>query len=297
VIDRTDVAWLIADENSRGSRAGKIETMKKKVFNLLSWNSPEQVRRELFSVLAKARKSGVVDDASRKMIENILNFTSTLVREIMIPRTDIVSISADDEPQDMMREMVEAHYTRIPIHRGSVDNIIGILNVKDLLAAWSPQMSAAEILSHMTRPYYIPETKNAHLLFYELKNNNKHIAIVIDEYGGTAGLVTLEDLLEEIVGDIRDEHEEHADSEELTQMADGSIVADGRTEIEKIEEQLAIQLDRGRYETVGGLILYAIRRIPHQGENFQIEGMDITIENADERSIRKVKIKKAENTP
>lgn len=291
------VAWLIAGENPYGSRAGKIEPMKKKVLHLLSWNSPEQLRRELFDVLARARKSGVLDDASRKMIENILNFTSTLVREIMIPRTDIVSISADDAPQDMMREMVEAHYTRIPVHRGSVDNIIGILNIKDLLATWSPQISAAEILSHMTRPYYIPETKNAHLLFYELKNNNKHIAIVIDEYGGTAGLVTLEDLLEEIVGDIRDEHEEHADSEELIRMADGSIVADGRTEIEKIEEQLAIHLDRGRYETVGGLILYAIRRIPHQGESFQIEGMDITIENADERSIRKVKIKKAENTP
>lgn len=271
--------------------------MMKKISDLLSWSSPEQIRRELFSVLAKAQKGGVLDDASRKMIENILNFTSTLVREIMIPRTDIVSISAEDSAQEMMREMVEAHYTRIPVHRGSVDNIIGILNIKDLLAAWSPRMSAVDILSHMTRPYYIPETKNAHLLFYELKNNNKHIAIVIDEYGGTSGLVTLEDLLEEIVGDIRDEHEEQADADDIVRMPDGSIVTDGRTEIGKIEEHLEIHLDRGRFETVGGLILYAIRRIPHQGERFQIEGMDITIENADERSIKKVKIKKTEDTP
>ncbi|HPO22070.1 MAG TPA: hemolysin family protein [Smithellaceae bacterium] len=271
--------------------------MMKKISDLLSWSSPEQIRRELFSILVKAQKSGVLDDASRKMIENILNFTSTLVREIMIPRTDIVSISAEDSAQEMMREMVEAHYTRIPVHRGSVDNIIGILNIKDLLAAWSPRMSAADILSHMTRPYYIPETKNAHLLFYELKNNNKHIAIVIDEYGGTSGLITLEDLLEEIVGDIRDEHEEQADADDIVRMADGSIVTDGRTEIGKIEELLEIRLDRGRFETVGGLILYAIRRIPHQGESFQIEGMDITIENADERSIKKVKIKKSEDAP
>jgi CBS domain containing-hemolysin-like protein len=191
-----------------------------------------------------------------------------------------------------MREIVEAHYTRIPVHRGSVDNIIGILNIKDLLKNWSPRMGNADILSHMTRPYYIPETKNAHLLFYELKNNNRHIAIVIDEYGGTSGLVTLEDLLEEIVGDIRDEHEEHADFNDIIRMADGSIIAEGRTEIEKIEEHLEIRLNRGHYETVGGLILYAIRRIPHQGESFQIEGMDITIENADERSIKRVKIEK-----
>lgn len=269
-----------------------IELMMKKISDLLSWNSPEQVRREMSSILGKAHKSGVLDDASRKMIENILNFTSTLVREIMIPRTDIVSISADDAPEDMMREIVEAHYTRIPVHRGSVDNIIGILNIKDLLKNWSPRMGNADILSHMTRPYYIPETKNAHLLFYELKNNNRHIAIVIDEYGGTSGLVTLEDLLEEIVGDIRDEHEEHADFNDIIRMADGSIIAEGRTEIEKIEEHLEIRLNRGHYETVGGLILYAIRRIPHQGESFQIEGMDITIENADERSIKRVKIEK-----
>ncbi len=283
---------------SRANRArGKRKFMMKMISDFFSWNSPEKVRRELLSILDRARKSGVLDDASRKMIENVLRFSSTLVREIMIPRTDIVSISAEDEPQDMMREIIEAHYTRIPVHRGSVDNIIGILNVKDLMKTWSPQMGAAEILSHLTRPYYIPETKNAHLLFYELKNNNKHIAIVIDEYGGTAGLVTLEDLLEEIVGDIRDEHEEHADSDDIIRTADGSIVADGRTEIEKIEEQLSIRLDRGRYETVGGLILYAIRRIPHQGESFRIEGMDITIENADERSIKRVKIRKTESHP
>jgi CBS domain containing-hemolysin-like protein len=129
-------------------------------------------------------------------------------------------------------------------------------------------------------------------LFYEFKNNKKHIAIVIDEYGGTSGLVTLEDLLEEIVGDIRDEHDENTDSEEIIQTVEGAIIVDGRTEIEKIEEHLNINLERGRYETLSGLILNTIRRIPHLGENFQIEGMDITIENADERSIKKVKLKK-----
>jgi CBS domain containing-hemolysin-like protein len=264
----------------------------KKISDLFFRRKQEHIRREFFSILAEGQKCGVLDDASRKMIENILDFTSILVREIMIPRTDIVSINADDTPEEIIQELTNSRYTRIPVHRGSVDNIIGILNVKDLLKTWSQKMTTADILSHLTKPYYIPETKNAHLLFYEFKNNKKHIAIVIDEYGGTSGLVTLEDLLEEIVGDIRDEHEENNDSEEIIQTVEGAIIADGRTEIEKIEEHLNINLERGRYETVSGLILNTIRRIPHQGENFLIEGMDITIEHADERSIKKVKIKK-----
>ena len=275
--------------------SGDMKIPMKKISDLLFWRRPEHIRQAIFAILAKGRKSGVLDDASRKMIENILDFTSILVREIMIPRTDIVSIDADDKPQDMIREIVNAHYTRLPVHRGSVDNIIGILNIKDLLETWSPNMTAADILSRLTKPYYIPETKNAHLLFYEFKNNKKHMAIVIDEYGGTSGLVTLEDLLEEIVGDIRDEHEEHADSENIIRTAEGAIVVDGRTEIEKIEEHLNISLERGRYETISGLILNAIRRIPHQGENIQIEGMDMIIESADERSIKKVKIRKMDN--
>ncbi|PKN06569.1 MAG: HlyC/CorC family transporter [Deltaproteobacteria bacterium HGW-Deltaproteobacteria-7] len=267
----------------------------KKISNVFFWHKQEHIRREIFSILAKGQKSGVLDDASRKMIENILDFTSILVREIMIPRTDIVSISADDTPEEIIRELAKACYTRIPVHRGSIDNIIGILNVKDLLKSWSQNMTTVDILSHLTKPYYIPETKNAHLLFYEFKNNKKHIAIVIDEYGGTSGLITLEDLLEEIVGDIRDEHEENTDGEDIIQTVEGAIIVDGRTEIEKIEEYLNISLERGRYETISGLILNTIRRIPHQGEIFQIEGMNITIENADERTIKKVKIKKMDD--
>lgn len=267
----------------------------KKISNLFFWRRQEHIRREIFSILAKGQNSGVLDDASRKMIENILDFTSILVREIMIPRTDIVSLSADDTPETIIQELTKSHYTRIPVHRGSVDNIIGILNVKDLIKTWSQNMTTVDILSHLTKPYYIPETKNAHLLFYEFKNNKKHIAIVIDEYGGTSGLITLEDLLEEIVGDIRDEHEENTDSVDIFRTVEGAIIVDGRTEIEKIEEHLKINMEKGRYETISGLILNKIRRIPHQGEIFQIEGMNMTIENADERSIKKVKIIKMDD--
>ena len=273
-----------------------MKTDMKKKSEWFFWCKPDYIRRQIFTMLAKAQKSGVFDEASRKMIENILEFTSTMVREIMIPRTDIVAISVDDTPEEMIREIAQSRHTRLPVYRGSVDNIIGILNIKDLLDAWPHNITTSDILSRLTKPYYIPETKNAHLLFHEFKNNKKHIAIVIDEYGGTSGLVTLEDLLEEIVGDILDEHEENPDSADIIKAPDGTFIVEGRTEIENIEEHLQISLERGRYETVSGLILNTIRRIPHRGENFQIEGMDITIENADERSIKKVKIKKVDET-
>jgi len=267
----------------------------KDISDLFFWRRQEHVCREIIALLAKGQKYGILDDASRKMIENILDFTSILVREIMIPRTDIVSISIDDAPEEIIRELAESRYTRIPVHRGSVDNIIGILNVKDLLKTWPQAIAASDILTLLTKPYYIPETKKAHLLFHEFKNNKKHIAIVIDEYGGTSGLITLEDLLEEIVGDIRDEHEDNTENEDVIQTAEGAIIVDGRTEIEKIEEYLNVRLEKGRYETLSGLILNAVRRIPHRGEKFQIAGIDITVESADERSIKKVKIKKMDD--
>ena len=267
----------------------------KEISDLFFWHKQDYIRQELLSMLSKGQRSGLLDESSRTMIENILDFTNIMVREIMIPRTEIVAVSSEDTLQEIITEVINSRYTRIPVYRESIDNIIGILNVKDLIKFLPCDMkSSADIFSSLAKPYYIPETKNAHLLFSELKNNKKHMAIVIDEYGGTSGLVTLEDLLEEIVGDIRDEHDESAESEGIVRTAEGAIVVDGRTEIEKIEEHLNITLGRGRYETLSGLILNAIRRIPHSGETFRIEGMDIRIESADERSIKKVKLKKTD---
>jgi len=270
----------------------------KEISDLFFWQKQDYIRQELLSTLSKGQKSGILDESSRKMIENILDFTTIMVREIMIPRTEIVAVSIEDSLPEIIAEVINSRFTRIPVYRNSIDNVVGILNVKDLIKYLPCNIkSSADIFSNLTKPYYIPETKNAHLLFSELKNNKKHMAIVIDEYGGTSGLVTLEDLLEEIVGDIRDEHDESSESEGIIQTAEGAVVVDGRTEIEKIEEYLNITLGRGRYETLSGLILNSIRRIPHNGETFNIEGMDITIENADERSIKKVKLKKTDFNP
>ena len=262
------------------------------ISQLFFWRNNEYIKKKIDAILVKAQKNSLVDSSSREMIENILEFTHILVREIMIPRTEIVAVSTEATIDEIINEVIASRHTRIPVYRGTIDNIIGILNVKDMLKFWSKQITKEDLLACLSTPYYIPETKNTHLLFYELKENKKHIAIVIDEYGGTAGLVTLEDLLEEIVGELRDEHETNAAGDGISQLPDGSIIFDGRMEIENIEEYLNVSLKKGRYETLSGLILNSTKRIPLSGEKFQIEGLEITIENADERSIKKVKIKK-----
>lgn len=264
-------------------------TIRQKIF---FWHNQKYIRNEIESVLNDAQQSGMVDSSAKEMIQNILDFTHILVREIMIPRTEITAVSTEASIDEIIKEIIESRHTRIPVYRGTIDNIIGILNVKDLLKFWSKQMTKNDFLVSLAKPYYIPETKNTHLLFHELKENKKHIAIVIDEYGGTSGLVTLEDLLEEIVGEIRDEHEKITSNDGFISAPDGTIIIDGRTEIEKIEENLHITLEKGRYETLSGLILNATKRIPLTGEKLQIEGLEVTIENADERSIKKVKIRK-----
>ena len=262
---------------------------------LFFWRSSKHIRREIEAVLSKAQKYGLVDFSSREIIENILEFTHILVREIMIPRTEIVAVSTEATTEEIIKEAIESRHTRIPVYRGTVDNIVGILNVKDLLKFWSKQITKEDILAQLTKPYYIPETKNTHLLFYEFKENKKHMAIVIDEYGGTSGLVTLEDLLEEIVGEIRDEHETNTTTDGIFPSVDGSIIVNGRTEIEKIQEYFNISLEKGRYETLSGMILNTTKRIPLIGETYKIRGLEVTIENADERSIKKVKIRKLQS--
>lgn len=256
------------------------------------WRSHEYIKKQIDMVLTKAQHHGVMDKSSRKMIENILDFTHILAREIMVPRTEIKALNIQATAEEIITHVMESRKTRIPVYRNTIDNIIGILNVKDLLIFWTRQITQEDILSILTKPYYIPETKSTHLLFEELKENKKHIAIVIDEYGGTSGLVTLEDLLEEIVGEIRDEYEEVNVADGIIPASDGTLIIDGRSEIEKVEEYLNITFKKGRYETLGGFILNSIKRIPLTGEKFQIEGLDIYIEKADERSIKKVKVKK-----
>ena len=227
------------------------------------------------------------------MIQSILEFRDTIVREVMIPRTEMIAIKSDVTIEEVIELIIKHGHTRMPVYTDSVDNIVGILNVKDLLKFWSKSMSESEILSTLRKPYYIPETKKTHLLLHELKQKKHHMAIIIDEYGGTSGLVTLEDLIEEIVGEIHDEHD--AKEDDIIELPEGYTLIDGRVDIKVVEDYYDAKFPEGRYETLSGLILNVIKKIPVTGEMIQIDNFEMIIDSADERSIRKVRVRKLNN--
>jgi len=265
----------------------KIGSILRKYF---ARSDQSELEREIQSIIDAGEESGLIDPQSGEMIQSIFAFRETLVSEVMLPRTEIVAIPSNSTIEEIIELIARHGHTRMPVYSGSVDNIIGILNVKDLLKFWSKPVSENDITLSLRKPYYIPETKNTLLLLHELKQKKGHMAIVIDEYGGTSGLVTLEDLIEEIVGEIDDEHDRPEGG--IIELADGYALIDGRMEIEKIEEYFDVKLPQGNFETLGGLILFTIKKIPVPGEIVQADPLEMVIESADERSIKKVRVKK-----
>ncbi len=275
------------------SRPSLLSDMRARLQSLFGGGREREQSRleeEIQSIIDEGEEKGLIDETSGDMIQSILEFRDTVAREVMIPRTEIVAVPSDAPISDIIEQVRRHGYTRMPVYEGSVDNIIGILNVKDLIRLWSKPVGEADLRPLLRKPYFIPETKNIRLLLHELKDQRQHMAIVIDEYGGTAGLVTLEDLLEEIVGEIRDEHD--TEDADFTDLPDGSTLVDGRVDIEKLEDRLGITIPKGKYETLAGFILHLIRKIPLAGDVVRHGDLEMVVASADERSIRKVKIRK-----
>ncbi|MBP9021300.1 MAG: HlyC/CorC family transporter [Syntrophobacterales bacterium] len=251
---------------------------------------PERLEREIQEIIAEGEAAGIIDHYSGQMIRNILEFRETVVREIMKPRTEIVALPVEATIHEILELMSNHGYTRMPVYRETLDNIVGILNVKDLFKMWSQEVGSDEILTILRKPYYVPETKNINSLFHELKAERRQMAIIIDEYGGTAGLVTIEDLIEEIVGEIVGEHE--PEERKIVEMTDGTFLVDGRAEIEEVEACFGVEIPKGKYETLGGFILHLIRKIPASGEKVSYGCLEMAVESADEKRIKKVRVRR-----
>jgi len=207
----------------------------------------------------------------------------------------MIACNVTDSNKKIRQIMLAKKLTKIPVYAKNIDNIIGILNVKDLLRFWGKPFRKDDIASILRKTYYIPETKNIHLLLHELKEKKSHMAIVIDEYGGTSGLVTLEDLIEEIVGEIHDEHD--IEENPFMKLPGEDVLVDSRVDIEEFEEYFGVEVPEGQFETLGGFILYLIKKIPVIGETFTYGDLRITIETADERTIKKVRIRRSDEMP
>ncbi len=249
--------------------------------------SQPDLQREIKQLIDVGEEEGLLSEDEGDMIESILSFRDTLAREIMVPRPDAVIISADTPIQKLLQLVIQEGHSRFPVHDGSIDNIIGILHVKDLLSLWSEEH--LDLKDIVRTPYFIPETKKISHLLKELRDKKSHMAIVIDEYGGTAGLVTIEDIIEEIIGEIHDEH----DNDEILMVptAEGDLVVDARLEIEKLVEHFNLEVPKGNFESVGGFIISLLGRVPQPHETITHAPLEMTIESADARKIRKVRVR------
>lgn len=244
------------------------------------------------TIITTGLEDGIIDRQSADMIMSVLNMRGAMVREVMVPRTEIIAVGSDSSIEDILNFILHNGHTRIPVYEEHIDNIIGILNVKDLIGFWSKEIAERDIKSVLRKAYFIPETKSAHLLLHELKEKKSHMAIVIDEYGGTSGLVTLEDLIEEIVGEIHDEHDE--DDDPFVLLPGGDVLVDSRLEIEEFEKYFGAEIPDGQFETLGGFIFHIIKKIPVTGETVRYGDIEMVIESADERRIKRVRIKRTD---
>ena len=242
-------------------------------------------REELKALLAMEPGEAEVTTQEAEMIDKIFDLGDTTVREIMVPLVEVAMLSDTATPDDAIALVQRRGFSRIPIYQQRETNIVGVVAAMDLLA----RGGEATTLVQLTRPpVYVPETKRIDDLLREMQRSRNHMAVVVDEYGGSTGVVTLEDILEEIVGEIHDEHDRTPAA--VDRLPDGSYLVAARTNLEELNEALDWTLPKRDYETVAGLVLATLHRIPRRGEEFQVDGYTITVLEADPRHVTAVKI-------
>jgi CBS domain containing-hemolysin-like protein len=254
----------------------------------------EEMQEEFLTGLERRRTEGVLDEEEQEMIENVLELSNSTADEIMTPRTDIVAVEVNSDLHKVLETITTAGHTRVPVYEKNIDNIIGLVYAKDLLAEIGKTGTEFKLRDKIRDAYFVPESKPLRALLHEFQNQKLHIAVVLDEYGGTAGVVTLEDILEELVGEITDEYEE-TPPEPIKKIDQNTIEADARTYIDDLNDQLELNLPEDEdYETIGGFVFSRLGYIPKTGENFDYENLKFTITSAEARRIKRIRIQKAE---
>ena len=228
-----------------------------------------------------------IEGEERRLLQSIVDFGDTLVREVMTPRPDIVAIREEATIGDLRALFREQEYSRFPVYKDSLDNIAGFVFIKDLVLL--DASDGGRPIKPLIRPAaVVPETKRVPELLKQFQRHQTQCAIVVDEYGGTAGLVTIEDLLEEIVGEIRDEYD--VESEPIVDEGNGYFVFSGKVDIDEVVQRLNVQIERAGFETVGGYVMSHVGRVPAVGERFEIDGLSIEVLDAERRRVTKVRV-------
>jgi putative hemolysin len=251
--------------------------------------SEARVSEEEFKLLLEeGRKTGTIDKTEQELITSIFEFTDTTAKEVMIPRTDVIAVNLETKREKLINIVLEEGYSRLPVYSGSIDNILGIVYTKDLISLLEHRDII--LLYDILRPaYFVPETKKISQLMRELQQKKIHMAIVIDEFGGTEGIITMEDILEEIVGEIQDEYEEEI--KEVESTADGSFFVNARINIAEFNEKFNIEIpESNEYDTISGFLHKITGHIPELNEEIKYQDLHFTIVKKSQRRIKQVKV-------
>jgi putative hemolysin len=256
-------------------------------------HGPFTTEAEILTMADVAAQQATIETEERELIHSIFEFGDTVVREVMLPRTDMVAVEADATVDEAIGTAIEAGKSRLPAYEDTTDNIVGLVFLKDLVARSAAGQGAEPVRESLRPAHYVPESKRVAELLREMQTEKFHMAIVVDEYGGTAGLVTMEDLLEEIVGEITDEYDLPEPVVEL--LANDVLRVPGRTPIDEVNELLAVDLPQEEWDTVGGLVFNTLGHVPVEGECLQNDGLEFCAERVQGRRIVSVIITRLES--
>jgi putative hemolysin len=250
-------------------------------------NAPD-IEEELRMMVDAAEHEGTLEEEEKDMIESIFTMGERTAREVMVPRVDVAAVNASEPLRAVLETIKTRGHSRIPIYEGTIDNVVGVVHVKELLRDMEVGSLDKPARSLARPPYFIPESKKIDELLKEMQRDKTHLAIVVDEYGGTAGIVTIEDLVEEIVGDIQDEYD--IEEKLIEKINDQEAIFDSRVSIHDVNETLDIMLTNGEYDTVGGLVYNRLGKIPVIGDEITVDGVAISVLSTAGKRIKKVKV-------
>ncbi|MDO5338687.1 MAG: hemolysin family protein [Eubacteriales bacterium] len=257
----------------------------------------EDVTEEIMDMVNESHEQGVLEENEAEMIGNIFEFGEKQASDVMTHRNNIVALDDDITVEEAFNRVMEENYSRYPVYEGDIDNITGVLHIRDLLKIYVDKDNQGRKLKDvgdtiLFKPYCIPETRNISPLFRQMQSDKIHMAIVVDEYGQTAGIITMEDILEEIVGNILDEYDE--EEEQIITEEDGSYIIEGQADLEDVEAKLGIEFECEDIDTLSGFMIYKLGKIPDEGESFEVEYKGYIFKTLEVRNrmILKVKVEK-----
>ncbi|MES2462933.1 MAG: hemolysin family protein [Armatimonadota bacterium] len=251
------------------------------------FQTPMITREEFEKIIEGSEKHGEIDDEEADIIRNVFDLSETTVRSVMTPRLDMTAVSVDATLEKTLETILASGHSRVPVYDGTIDTIVGIIHAKDLLPLLQQERHEVDLRDFMREAYYVPETKRVSDLLAEFRHSNQQLAVVQDEYTGTEGIVSLEDLIEEIVGDIRDEYD--VDEPEVQVLSETESIIDGRMSIDDVNDRLGIELPHDDVNTIGGLVFSLLGQEPVSGDRVHSEGIDFVVEAMDGQRVSSVR--------